>query len=49
VVNLDPADGSPPDALAITLGYPARDSFTGPDPRGDERVRRALEALGKLS
>jgi hypothetical protein len=34
--------------LRIALGYPTPAFFVGADPRGDERVRRALEALGKL-
>ena len=35
----DPA-GQP---LFITLGYPTADFFTGEDPRGDPRLRQALE------
>ena len=35
----DPA-GQP---LFITLGYPSPDFFTGEDPRGDPRLRQALE------
>jgi len=42
VVILQPFDpaGQP---LFITLGYPTADFFTGEDPRGDPRLRQALE------
>jgi hypothetical protein len=37
-----------PRVLQIELGYPTPDAFQGVDPRGDERVRSSLIALGKL-
>lgn len=36
------------DELRIQLGYPTAEFFKGDDPRGDERIRAALEAGGKL-
>ena len=43
---LDPKLGE--DQVRIELGYPSKDYFKGEDPRGDQRVRNALEASGKL-
>jgi hypothetical protein len=43
---LDPKLGE--DQVRIELGYPSKDFFRGEDPRGDRRVRNALEASGKL-
>ena len=43
---LDPKLGE--DQVRIELGYPSKDFFKGEDPRGDQRVRNALEASGKL-
>jgi hypothetical protein len=34
--------------LAIDLGYPAPGFAVGPDPRSDERIRKALAGLKKL-
>ena len=34
--------------MVIDRTYPGGDSGPGPDPRNDERIRRALEAAGKL-
>jgi hypothetical protein len=47
VIILQPFE---PDAneIVLELGYPAREAFTGPDPRGDARVMQALERAGKL-
>jgi RNA polymerase sigma factor (sigma-70 family) len=45
--DLEPALGA--DRLRIQLGYPGPTFFKGEDPRGDLRVRRALEAGGKLA
>jgi len=47
VIDVAPPEG-PGDRLTLALGYPTPDYFQGPDPRGDERVHRALQALGKL-
>jgi hypothetical protein len=38
----------PPDTLQIDRGYPGPRNNTDPDPRGDERIKRALAALHKL-
>ncbi len=35
--------------IRIGLGYPSPEAFTGIDPRFDQRIRRSLEAAGKLS
>jgi hypothetical protein len=43
VIDLDAGE-----RLTIELGYPSEQFFQGVDPRGDERVRQVLEALGKL-
>jgi hypothetical protein len=48
VIDLMPVEAPSGDRLAIELGYPTADFFQGQDPRGDERVRQALAALGKL-
>jgi RNA polymerase sigma factor (sigma-70 family) len=45
--ELEPALGA--DRLRIQLGYPGPTFFKGDDPRGDPRVRKALEAGGKLA
>ena len=34
--------------VRIELGYPGPAFFQGPDPRGDPRIRAALEKVGKL-
>lgn len=34
--------------IQISLGYPGGDFFEGTDPRGDPRIREALERAGKL-
>lgn len=44
---LDPKFGE--DQVRIELGYPSKDFFKGEDPRGDQRVRNALEVSGKLT
>jgi hypothetical protein len=36
------------DQLRIELGYPTAKYFKGDDPRGDQRIREALKAAGKL-
>jgi len=38
----------PPDSLQIDRGYPGPRKLTDPDPRPDERIRRALATLRKL-
>jgi hypothetical protein len=38
----------PPDTLQIDRGYPGPRKLTDPDPRPDERIKRALGALHKL-
>lgn len=43
VVVLQPFDPAI-QPLFITLGYPTDDFFTGEDPRGDTRLRQALQA-----
>jgi hypothetical protein len=48
VVDLDPVEASSGDRLEMALGYPTPGHFKGKDPRGDERIRAALTALGKL-
>jgi hypothetical protein len=35
--------------IRIQLGYPGTNSFKGEDPRGDQRIRDALKAGGKLT
>jgi hypothetical protein len=47
VINVQPLDRKD-GVVRIELGYPDRTFFRGEDPRGDERVRRTLLALGKL-
>lgn len=37
------------DDFRIQLGYPTRQFFRGDDPRGDQRLRAALRAAGKLA
>jgi RNA polymerase sigma factor (sigma-70 family) len=37
------------DQLRVQLGYPGAGLFKGEDPRGDERLRDALKATGKLA
>ncbi len=34
--------------IALRLGYPTREVFTGKDPRGDVRILTALDHAGKL-
>lgn len=48
VINGDRIDGKKDVVVRIELGYPTREYFKGEDPRGDERVRQALRAIGKL-
>lgn len=50
VILIDPARQSaqPTVRLRIQLGYPSEEFFKGQDPRGDERLRTALEKSGKL-
>ena len=38
----------PPDTLVIDRAYPSPSFGAGPDPRGDERIKAALTASGKL-
>ena len=47
VINIHPIDGKE-GVVRIELGYPSRKFFEGKDPRGDDRVRKCLQALGKL-
>jgi len=47
VINISPIPRGKKDVVQIELGYP-RKYFKGKDPRGDERIRRALRSLGKL-
>ena len=42
----DPSSGHVP--IAIVLGWPTRDDYSGPDVRSDPRVLKALEEAGKL-
>jgi hypothetical protein len=47
VIDIDPFDEKE-NVVRIELGYPSWEYFKCKDPRGDERVRHALGALGKL-
>jgi hypothetical protein len=47
VINIYPLHGKA-GVVRIELGYPSRKAFKGEGTRGDERVRQALRALGKL-
>jgi hypothetical protein len=47
VTILEPSDPAG-QTLYITLGYPGADNFTGEDPRGNPRLKQALEDAGKL-
>jgi hypothetical protein len=35
------------DELVFQIGYPTKDHFRGDDPRGDARIKAALDKLGK--
>lgn len=47
VIDLTPFDLQE-EQIRIQLGYPTEMDFTGEDPRGDTRIREALEREGKL-
>jgi hypothetical protein len=47
VVIMQPFDQAA-NVIQLSLGYPVREAFTGLDPRGDERIIKALKMAGKL-
>jgi hypothetical protein len=48
-VTIDPILMTPErPVVKIELGYPGSGFYQGPDPRGDERIKAALEKAGKL-
>ena len=43
-----PAGAKDGERVRLQLGYPTENFFEGKDPRGDERIKVALETAGKL-
>jgi hypothetical protein len=48
VIDLQPVEQGAPNQVELQLGYPSAQFFRGIDPRGDQRIRQALEGLRKL-